>query len=52
MQYGDLMNCGFVLDDLNPFLIKRIQTVTAQFKDDFKNNQRISSYDLEHAIPN
>jgi hypothetical protein len=50
MQYGDLINCGFVLDDLNPFLIKRIQSVTAQFKDNFKNNQRIESYDLDSAL--
>jgi hypothetical protein len=51
MQYGDLVNCGFVLDDLNPFLIKRIQSVTAQFKDNFKNNQRIDSYNLDSALP-
>jgi hypothetical protein len=51
MQYGDLVNCGFVIEDLNPFLLKRIQSVTAQFKDDLKNNQQISSYDLDHTIP-
>jgi hypothetical protein len=50
MQYGDLVNCGFVIDNLNPFLIKRIQSVTAQFKDNFKNNQRIDSYDLDSAL--
>ncbi len=51
MQYGDLVNCGFVIDDLNPFLVKRIQAVTAQFKDDFKNNCRIDGYNLDSALP-
>jgi hypothetical protein len=51
MQYGDLVNCGFIVDDLNPFLVKRIQAVTAQFKDDFKNNRRIKGYNLESALP-
>jgi len=51
MQYGDLVNCGFVIDDLNSFLIKRIQSVTAQFKDSFKNDQRIDAYDLDATLP-
>ncbi len=51
MQYGDLVNCGFVIDDLNPFLVKRIQAVTAQFKDDFKNNRRIEGYNLDSTLP-
>jgi len=51
MQYGDLVNCGFVLDDLNPFLIKRIQAVTAQFKENFKNTARIKSYNLDAELP-
>jgi hypothetical protein len=51
MQYGDLVNCGFVIDDLNSFLIKRIQSVTAQFKDSFKNDQRIDAYDLDAVLP-
>jgi hypothetical protein len=51
MQYGDLVNCGFVIDDLNSFLIKRIQSVTAQFKDSFKNDQRIDAYNLDAVLP-
>lgn len=51
MQYGDLVNCGFVIDDLNPFLVKRIQSATAQFKDNFKNVQRIDSYNLDSELP-
>lgn len=51
MQYGDLVNCGFVIEDLNPFLVKRIQSVTAQFKDTFKNDQRIAKYNFNSILP-
>ena len=59
MQYGDLHNVGVVIEDLNPFLVKRIQRVTHTFKDQFKDtdatsqhlHKRISGYDLDHELP-
>lgn len=61
MKYGELANVGIILEDLNPFLIKRIQKVTQEFKDEFKDNvsrdmlhqfhRRISGYDVDYKIP-
>jgi hypothetical protein len=61
MQFSELTNVGVVLEDLNPFLVKRIQKVTQTFKDMFKDNsspdmlyqfhRRIDGYDLDYLIP-
>ena len=59
MQYGDFHNVGMVIEDLNPFLVKRIQKVTRTFKDQFKDSNvtnrnlhtRISGYNLDHELP-
>jgi hypothetical protein len=42
MQYGDFHNVGMVIEDLNPFLVKRIQKVTRTFKDPFKDSGLLS----------
>ncbi len=61
MQYRDLTNVGIIMEDLNPFLLKRIQQITKTFKDKFKDNispdmlhqfhRRISGYDLDYILP-
>ena len=61
MRYGELANVGMILEDLNPFLTKRIQQVTKQLRDQFKDNsspdmlhqyhRRIAGYDIDHILP-
>lgn len=61
MQPVDLISVGVVMEDLNPFLIKRIQKVTQEFKNEFKDNishdmlhqfhRRISGYDVDYRLP-
>jgi hypothetical protein len=61
MQYGDLDNVGVIMEDLNPFLLKRIQQTTKTFKDKFVGNtssdmlvqfhRRVDGYDEDHSIP-
>lgn len=61
MKHVDLSNVGVILEDLNPFLIKRIQRVTKEFKNSFKDNispdmlhqfhRRLSGYDVDYTLP-
>ena len=61
MQYGDLANVGVIVEDLNPFLFKRIQQTTKIFKDKFVSNtspdmlhqfhRRVDGYDEDNSIP-
>ncbi len=61
MKHVDLTNVGIILEDLNPFLVKRIQKVTKSFKDEFKDNlspdmlhqfhRRLSGYDVDYVLP-
>ena len=61
MQYGEFVNVGIIVEDLNPFLFKRIQQTTKTFKDKFVGNtssdmlvqfhKRVDGYDEDHSIP-
>jgi hypothetical protein len=61
MQYGEFVNVGVIVEDLNPFLFKRIQQTTKTFKDKFVGNtssdmlvqfhRRVDGYDEDHSIP-
>ena len=61
MHYGDLANVGIIIEELNPFLFKRIQQATKTFKDRFVSNtspdmleqfhRRVDGYDEDNSIP-
>lgn len=58
MKYGDLANVGVILEELNPFLLKRIQQITRSFTDGFKDidptsqfHARIKNYNFDNQIP-